>query len=147
MDEAGVRRPSRRRRWGRAPVNDRPPAPAACHRLVGKRGHEGRARPPILGAVDEQAGRVLVAGKVDRGLDAAAAQCQDTHVGYTASGHLVAELSDGTRLESGPGSVFVIPAGHDAWVAGDEPCVIVQFDEGESAARHFDVAGATAKAG
>jgi len=63
------------------------------------------------------------------------------------SGHLVAELSDGTRLESGPGSVFVIPAGHDAWVAGDEPCVIVQFDASESAARHFNVAGATAKAG
>ena len=63
------------------------------------------------------------------------------------SGHLVAELSDGTRLEFGPGDVFVIPAGHDAWVTGDEPCVIVQFDEGEAAARRFNVAGATAKAG
>ena len=50
----------------------------------------------------------------------------------------------GSRL--GPGSVFVIPAGHDAWVVGDEPCVIVQFDEGESAARRFNVESATAKA-
>jgi hypothetical protein len=41
--------------------------------------------------------------------------------------------------------VFVIPAGHDAWVVGDEPFVMVQFDEGESAARRFNVAGATAK--
>jgi len=73
--------------------------------------------------------------------------CQDTHVGYTVSGRLIAEFSDGTRLESGPGDVFVIPAGHDAWVVGDEPCVIVQFDEGDSAARRFNVAGATAKAG
>jgi hypothetical protein len=75
-----------------------------------------------------------------------APKCFDTHVGYTVSGHLAAELSDGTRLEFGPGSVFVIPADHDGWVVGDEPCVIVQFDEGESAARRFNVTGAAAKA-
>ena len=71
-----------------------------------------------------------------------APKCLDTHVGYTVSGHLIAELDDGTQLELAPGSVFVIPAGHDAWVAGNEPCVIVQFDEGESAARRFNVTGA-----
>ena len=75
-----------------------------------------------------------------------APKCYDTHVGYTVSGHLTAELSDGTRLEAGPGSVFVIPPGHDAWVDGDEPFVIVQFDEGESAARRFNVEGAAVKA-
>jgi hypothetical protein len=75
-----------------------------------------------------------------------APKCFDTHVGYTVSGSLIAELSDGNRLEFGPGSVFVIPAGHDAWVVGDEPCTIVQFDEGDSAARRFGVAGAEAKA-
>jgi quercetin dioxygenase-like cupin family protein len=75
-----------------------------------------------------------------------APKCYDTHVGYTVSGHLTAELSDGSRLEFGPGSVFVIPAGHNAWVVGDEPLVMVQFDEGESAARRFNVEGATAKA-
>jgi mannose-6-phosphate isomerase-like protein (cupin superfamily) len=74
-----------------------------------------------------------------------APKCQDTHVGYTVSGRLIAELSDGTQLEFSPGSVFVIPAGHDAWVIGDEPCVIVQFDEGESAARRFNVEAAAAK--
>ena len=75
-----------------------------------------------------------------------APKCHDTHVGYTVSGHMIAELSDGTQLEFGPGSVFVIPAGHDAWVTGDEPCTIVQFDEGDSAARRFSVAGVAAKA-
>ena len=75
-----------------------------------------------------------------------APKCLDTHVGYTLSGHMLAELGDGTRLELSPGSVFVVPAGHDAWVVGDEPCVIVQFDEGESAARRFNVQGMTAKA-
>lgn len=75
-----------------------------------------------------------------------APRCLDTHVGYTVSGRTVVELSDGTQLEFGPGKVFAIPADHDAWVVGDEPCVIVQFDEGESAARRFDVAPSTAQA-
>jgi mannose-6-phosphate isomerase-like protein (cupin superfamily) len=75
-----------------------------------------------------------------------ATRCQDTHVGYTVSGHMIAELEDGTQLELGPGSVFVIPAGHDGWVTGDEPCTIVQFDEGESAARRFGVGEAAEKA-
>jgi len=56
-----------------------------------------------------------------------APQCQDTHVGYTVSGRLIAEFSDGTQLELSPGSVFVIPAGHDAWVVGDEPVVLVDW--------------------
>jgi hypothetical protein len=75
-----------------------------------------------------------------------APRCNDTHVGHVLSGHLSAELSDGTRLELGPGSVFAIPAGHEAWVVGDEPFVMVQFDEGESAARRFNVASEAAKA-
>ena len=75
-----------------------------------------------------------------------ALQCQDTHVGYSVSGRLIAEFSDGTKLEFVPGNVFAIPAGHDAWVVGDEPFVMVQFDEGASAARRFNVETATAKA-
>jgi quercetin dioxygenase-like cupin family protein len=75
-----------------------------------------------------------------------APRCHDTHVGYAVSGRMGVELSDGSRFEFGPGSVFVIPAGHDGWVIGDEPSVIVQFDEGESAARRFNIQGAAEKA-
>ena len=70
-----------------------------------------------------------------------APRCYDTHVGYTVSGRIVAELDDGTRLEFGAGDVFMVPAGHDAYVLGDEPCVLVQFDEGESAAGRFNLPG------
>jgi len=70
-----------------------------------------------------------------------APRCYDTHVGYTVSGRIVAELDDGTRLEFGAGDVFMVPAGHDAYVIGDEPCVLVQFDEGESAAGRFNLPG------
>ncbi len=69
--------------------------------------------------------------------DMGAPRCYDTHVGYPISGRIVVEFDDGTRLEFRPGSAFIVPAGHDAWVVGDEPCTIVQFDEGESAARRF----------
>jgi mannose-6-phosphate isomerase-like protein (cupin superfamily) len=75
-----------------------------------------------------------------------APRCQDTHVGYALSGRMTVERSDGVRMAFGPGDVFVIPPDHDAWVEGSEPCVIVQFDEGESALRRFNVAGPAAKA-
>ncbi len=78
--------------------------------------------------------------------DMGAPKCHDTHVGYTLSGRIVAEFDDGTRVEFGPGSAFIVPAGHDAHVVGDEPCVIVQFDEGESAARRFNVPSVVSKA-
>jgi hypothetical protein len=78
--------------------------------------------------------------------DMGAPKCLDTHVGYTVSGRIVAELDDGTRVEFGPGSAFIVPAGHEAYVVGDEPCVIVQFDEGESAARRFNVPSVASKA-
>lgn len=75
-----------------------------------------------------------------------APKCMDTHVGYALSGRIHVAFDDGTELDFAPGNVFVVPAGHDAWVVGDEPCVIVQFDEGESAARRFNVESAAAKA-
>jgi class 3 adenylate cyclase len=37
-------------------------------------------------------------------------------------------MPDGTELEIGPGDVFEIPPGHDAWVVGDEPWVSVDFE-------------------
>jgi len=54
--------------------------------------------------------------------------CQYHHVGVTLSGRLRAQMSDGTELELGPGDVFEIPPGHDAWVVGDEPWVSVDFE-------------------
>ena len=54
--------------------------------------------------------------------------CQFHHVGVTLSGRLRAQMRDGTELEIGPGDVFEIPPGHDAWVVGDEPWVSVDFE-------------------
>lgn len=53
--------------------------------------------------------------------------CEVPHFLYHVSGVLKVQMDDGTELECRPGDVSLIPAGHDAWVVGDEPVVIVDF--------------------
>jgi len=53
--------------------------------------------------------------------------CQAAHMGYVVSGRQVILMDDGTQLEVGPGDVISIPAGHDGWTIGDEPCVVLDF--------------------
>jgi uncharacterized protein YjlB len=53
--------------------------------------------------------------------------CQVYHILYVLSGKLGVRLDDGSTAEFGPGDVGVIPAGHDAWVIGNEPCVNLDF--------------------
>jgi len=36
-------------------------------------------------------------------------------------------MDDGTEGELGPGDVFSIAPGHDAWTVGDEACVTIDF--------------------
>jgi mannose-6-phosphate isomerase-like protein (cupin superfamily) len=53
--------------------------------------------------------------------------CQVNHFGYVVAGRSHLVMNDGTELDAGPGDVVVIPAGHDAWVVGEEPFVFVDF--------------------
>jgi uncharacterized cupin superfamily protein len=48
---------------------------------------------------------------------------------------MVAVMDDGERIEFGPGDAMVLPPGHDAWVAGNDTCVIVDFVGYENYAR------------
>jgi hypothetical protein len=54
--------------------------------------------------------------------------CQVHHTGICLSGHMTIEADSGEQLPIGPDDVFDIAPGHDAWVEGDEPCVL--FDTG-----------------
>jgi hypothetical protein len=36
-------------------------------------------------------------------------------------------MDDGTEMECRPGDVSYLPSGHDAWVVGDEPVIVVDF--------------------
>jgi hypothetical protein len=53
--------------------------------------------------------------------------CQAAHYGFQLSGKLTTRMDDGTELTSKAGDVINIPPGHDAWVEGDEPAVLVDF--------------------
>jgi class 3 adenylate cyclase len=61
--------------------------------------------------------------------------CEYHHLGVTLSGRLRVGMPDGTELELGPGDVFEIPPGHDAWVLGDEPWVSIDWEAMRSFAR------------
>jgi mannose-6-phosphate isomerase-like protein (cupin superfamily) len=46
------------------------------------------------------------------------------------SGRMRIRMDDGAEGEVGPGDVFMVPPGHDAWVVGDEPCIMFDFAGG-----------------
>lgn len=53
--------------------------------------------------------------------------CEAPHFQYHVSGVLRIRMDDGTELDCRPGDVSRLPSGHDAWVVGDEPAVMVDF--------------------
>ncbi len=53
--------------------------------------------------------------------------CQAAHMGYFISGRMKVVMDDGQQMEFSPGDFSVIPPGHDAWVVGDEPCVVIDW--------------------
>lgn len=59
--------------------------------------------------------------------------CQVDHIGYLVSGTLHLKHDDGTEKDIGPGMVYRIAPGHDAWNIGSEPVVVVEFQ----GAAHF----------
>jgi len=68
-------------------------------------------------------------------------RCQYHHIGLTLQGRLRVEMPDGTELEVGPGDVFEIPPGHDAWVVGDGPWVSVDFEAMRTYGRSLEQRG------
>lgn len=53
--------------------------------------------------------------------------CEAPHFQYHLAGRLEIQMEDGTRFIAEPGSVTSLPKGHDAWVVGDEPVVVVDW--------------------
>lgn len=53
--------------------------------------------------------------------------CQKYHVKYFLAGRQAVLMEDGTELEFGPGDLAIIRPGHDAWVVGDEPNVLLEL--------------------
>jgi hypothetical protein len=54
-------------------------------------------------------------------------QAEAPHFQYHVSGRLAIRMDDGSEFIAGPGDVTSLPSGHDAWVVGDEPAVVVDW--------------------
>ena len=53
--------------------------------------------------------------------------CEAPHFQYHLSGKLGIKMDDGTEFVAEPGDVTALPSGHDAWVIGNEPVVVIDW--------------------
>lgn len=53
--------------------------------------------------------------------------CEAPHFQYHVSGVLRVRMDDGSEFDCRAGDVSLLSAGHDAWVVGNEPAVVVDF--------------------
>jgi quercetin dioxygenase-like cupin family protein len=53
--------------------------------------------------------------------------CQAAHTCYFVSGRMKVVMDDAEEMEYGPGDFAIMAAGHDAWIVGAEPCVVVDW--------------------
>ena len=62
--------------------------------------------------------------------------CMHAHVGFLARGEIHIEYADGCIVEHKAPQVIAIEPGHDGWVVGKEPAVLIEFDfEGDTVRR------------
>jgi len=62
--------------------------------------------------------------------------CMHAHVGFLARGEIHIEYADGCIVEHKAPQVVAIDPGHDGWVVGKEPAVMIEIDfEGDTASK------------
>ncbi len=62
--------------------------------------------------------------------------CMHAHVGFLARGSIGVRYGDGCAVEYSAPDVFAIEPGHEGWVIGPDPAVLIEIDfEGDTAAR------------
>lgn len=62
--------------------------------------------------------------------------CMHAHVGFLASGQINIQYADGAMEAFVAPQAVAIAPGHDGWVVGDEPAILIEFDfEGETVER------------
>ena len=62
--------------------------------------------------------------------------CMHAHVGFLARGGIHIEYPDGCIVECRAPQAIAIDPGHDGWVVGKQPVVLIEFDfEGDTIQR------------
>ena len=63
--------------------------------------------------------------------------CMHAHVGFLARGRIGIQLADGCVAEFTAPQAVAIEPGHDGWIVGDEPAVLIEFDFEAETVRRF----------
>jgi len=59
--------------------------------------------------------------------------CMHAHVGFMARGQINVRFADGCVVEYKAPQFVKVEPGHEGWVVGDEPAVLIEFDfEGDT---------------
>lgn len=145
------RRPARKAAGGRAKKAARKPVKKTARTKAKARPRQSSAPEslfaPVIGAERRYVGRVQLevvragAARVKRmiyppgfrwSVDMKPAVgtdlCMHAHVGFLVHGEIHIEYADGCVVEHKAPQVVAIDPGHDGWVVGDEPVVLVEFD-------------------
>ena len=62
--------------------------------------------------------------------------CMHAHVGFLARGEIHIEYADGCIVEHRAPQIVAIEPGHDGWVVGKQPVILIEFDfEGDTIRR------------
>ncbi|HKA62820.1 MAG TPA: hypothetical protein VKH83_10370 [Methylomirabilota bacterium] len=63
--------------------------------------------------------------------------CMHAHVGFLARGRVRGQYADGCSFDLSAPRAIVIEPGHDAWVVGKNPAVLIEFDTERTTAERF----------
>ena len=68
--------------------------------------------------------------------------CQLRHMGYVVSGQICFAMDQNDdEVILSPGVVFAVQPGHDTWVVGDEPAVVIDFTGDDHLAKMLEWSG------
>jgi hypothetical protein len=67
--------------------------------------------------------------------------CMHAHVGFLARGEIHVEYADGCVVECRAPEIIAIEPGHDGWVVGSEPVVLIEFDFERDTVRRLGMPG------
>lgn len=63
--------------------------------------------------------------------------CMHAHVGFLAHGHVQVRFPDGCARDYVAPAAVILEPGHQGWVVGDEPAVLIEVDFGAETAKRF----------
>lgn len=67
--------------------------------------------------------------------------CQHAHVGFLVQGRFAGAYEDGCTFDFTAPQVVAVEPGHDAWIPGDEPAILLEVDFESDTTARFGLGG------